>query len=148
MANQEMIDNLSSLAQVDIDAVHAYDQAIDQIDADDEQIREKLIEYRQDHQRHVAELASEIRDLGGTPPEYSRDFKGFLIEGFTALRSLTGTEGALKAMKSNEGLTNRRYDEARTWHLTGSAKGVVERGFQDEQAHLQFIEETLHARVG
>ena len=59
--------------------------------------------------------------LGGNPPKRSVDLKGLLLEGFTALRSVTGTEGALKAMQSNEKTTNKKYQEAlaisREWSL-------------------------------
>jgi hypothetical protein len=57
-----------------------------------------MVSIRDDHKRHIELLASEIPTLGGTPPDYSPDFKGYLISGFTSLRSITGTEGALKAM--------------------------------------------------
>ncbi len=103
--------------------------------------------FRDDHKRHIEQLASEIRTLGGTPPEYSPDFKGYLISGFTSLRSITGTEGALKAMHSNEKTTNKHYDEAVTWPLTPSAKAVVDKGYSDERTHLQYIESTLEART-
>ena len=141
MASTDMIKNLSSLVQLDIDASHAYDQAIEQIDT--LSIRNELIKFRGDHERHIDELSALIRKLGGTPPERSRDFKGYLIEGFTALRSSTGTEGALKAMQGNEKLTNKQYDKARSYDLTPEAKTLVERNYLDEVAHLKYIESVL-----
>jgi uncharacterized protein (TIGR02284 family) len=135
---------LSSLAQLDIDAVHAYGQAIEQIDAP--AIREQLTRFREDHNRHIRELSEKIRELGKTPPEHSPDFKGFLIEGFTALRSMTGTEGALKAMQTNETLTNNRYEEATKSDFRLDIKALVEKNYSDEKRHIQYIENALSTR--
>ena len=145
MDKDQAIKDLTKLAQLDIDAVHAYDQAIKNIDVP--AIKDQLIKFRDDHKRHVDELSPEITALGGTPPDFSPDFKGYLISGFTSLRSSTGTEGALKAMLSNEKLTNKNYDEAMTWSLPDSAKAIVTKGFNDERIHLDYIERTLDKRT-
>lgn len=144
MSNKDMADKLRSLAQLDIDAVHAYDQAIDQIEHIG--IRQQISQFREDHNHHVQNLSRIITELGETPPEFSRDFKGFFIEGFTALRSATGTEGALKAMQTNENMTNKKYDEARSLPFRQDIKAVVEQNYSDEQRHLRYIEQTLGNR--
>src|SRR5690625_4396391 len=115
MNTQEIIERLNSLIQLDVDAVGAYDQAIERIDTPS--IQSDIMRFRDDHKRHITDLSTLVERLGGKPVEASPDFKGFLIEGFTALRSITGTEGALKAMKGNEELTNKRYEDA--LHLAG-----------------------------
>src|SRR5689334_15823951 len=101
------LDTLKSLRQLDIDAVHAYTSAIEQIDVSS--IRSRLEQFRGDHERHITDLEPCIRRFGAEPDPRERDFKGFLIQGFTAIRSMTGTEGALKAMLGNEETTNAHY---------------------------------------
>lgn len=145
MTNQEMAEKLSSLVQLDIDAAHAYGQAIESVDTPE--VRDHFMRYLDDHNRHIHELSVIIRELGVTPPEYLRDFKGFLIEGFTALRSGTGTDGALKAMKTNEELTNKTYKEACGLPLPPIIRALLERNYNDEQHHLHYITETLFART-
>ncbi|MDR3607859.1 MAG: DUF2383 domain-containing protein [Oligoflexia bacterium] len=142
---KELIKALTSLAHLDIDAVHAYDQAIEKIDVDE--VREKLIGFRADHERHVQALAPLIKDVGGEPPRFQRDFKGFLIQGITALRSVSGTEGALHAMKTNEELTNRTYDRALQWPLSAAAKIIVQRNRDDERRHLDYINQAIQDQV-
>jgi uncharacterized protein (TIGR02284 family) len=139
----EVEKKLNSLIQLDVDAVHAYDQALDSIDAEDDDIREALQDYRRDHERHIKTLSSIVRDFGGLPPDRTPDFKGFLIQGFTMVRSSTGTKGALKAMARNEHLTNDKYNEARSWGLNADIQEVIEQHFIDEQTHLEYIEEAL-----
>jgi uncharacterized protein (TIGR02284 family) len=136
---------LNDLIQLDIDAVHAYGQAVDNID--DASVRARLQEFQSDHERHVRELSQCVREHGGTPIEHKRDFKGFLIEGMTAIRSATGTKGALKAMKTNELLTNRSYDKALAEDLPPRVRDLVMRNRDDERRHLQFIESTLSGKT-
>jgi uncharacterized protein (TIGR02284 family) len=119
MTRQEMIDGLNSLIQLDIDAVSAYDQTIKNID--DPVIRSRMTEFRGDDQNHVSDLSSIVQKMGGTAPDPSPDFKGFLIQGFTAIHSATGTDGA----------------------LTPEAKTLVEKNFSDEKIHLEYIQSNL-----
>jgi rubrerythrin len=143
MEKKELLNLLEDLAHVDIDAWHAYGQAMERIENALE-IRRKLEEFREDHRRHETELAGKIVALGGNPPEFSKDFKGHLIEGFTALRSITGTQGALAAMRSNEQLTNRKYAKALDeLALPSDIRMLLEGGYADEQRHLQYIEDRL-----
>ena len=145
MNEKEIADKLSSLVQLDIDAIHAYDQAIDKIDVPS--IHEQLRQFRDDHHRHVTDLSAAIRQLGGTPPDFSPDFKGYFIQGFTSLRSMTGTEGALKAMRTNEQLTNRTYEEASSWSLSPSIHALIEQNYADEKRHIMYIDQAIESRI-
>lgn len=144
--DKEICDHLISLAQLDIDAFHAYTQAIDQMDISE--VKDQLMQFRDDHKRHVKTLAPVISSLGGNPPEFSLDFKGFLIQGMTTLRSVMGgTEGALKAMKMNEELTNRTYDRALQWDLSSHIRIMIKNNREDEIRHLQYISQCIEARI-
>lgn len=145
MEQQKLIKNLSRLVQLDIDAVHAYEQAIERIDTPT--VSDRLSSFRDDHQRHITDLSNAISQLGGEPPEFSKDFKGYFIEGFTALRSATGTEGALKAMKTNENLTNKTYDDALDWELPENIRQIIIRNRDDERRHLEYIQECLDREI-
>ena len=83
----ELIETVLNLIQLDIDTVYAYDQALDEIE--DKVIRVRLTGFRDMHRNHVENLSEMIRTLGGTPPEFTKDFKGFVIEAFTTLRGFT-----------------------------------------------------------
>lgn len=144
MADKDVIDKLNNLIQLDIDAAHAYGQALSQVQ--EPELKQRLTSFQEDHQRHITDLSQEVRRLGGSPADYSKDFKGYLIEGFTALRSVTGTDGALNAMEQNEVLTNQKYSDAVTWDLPLSIKAVIEKNAGDEEMHLQFLRQTLKRR--
>jgi len=115
---------LQDLIHLDMDAIQAYGQAIDF--CEHETVASQLRAFRADHERHVRDLADELRKLG-EEPKVKPDLKGFFIEAFTAIRS-KGTHGALKAMLSNAKLTNARYQAAlELQDLPESAREVIRR---------------------
>lgn len=136
---------LTSLAQLDIDAVNGYDQALEHVEGG--QVAATLRTFREDHQRHVDRLNALISKYGGDPPEQKPDLKGYLLEGLTAMRSATGTEGALKALDMNEKQTNKRYDEAAHWDVPEDVNVTIEQNRQDEVRHLDYVQSQLHTKA-
>lgn len=132
---------LGGLVEVDFDAISAYDTAIDRLE--DRQAKERLQEFKTDHERHVRELQDVIEQLGGSPP-VEGDMKAVLTKGKVALGALSGDEAILKAMKSNEDQTNSAYEEA-VQHpdAGGDIKALLERGLADERRHRAWLEERL-----
>jgi len=145
MAEQDLAKKLYKLAQLDIDAVNAYEQALKNIEHN--AIHTQISQFRDDHVRHINELSIAIRSLGAEPPERTPDLKGFLITGFTAIRSITGTEGALKAMQSNEKLTNSTYADALNWEMTPEIRTLIQKNYADEKRHLDYINSILTTRA-
>lgn len=145
MDTQAVIALMRDLMHLDVDAIHAYDQAIKNIEV--ASARAELERFRGDHERHVTELSAAIVDLGGEAPAIRRDFKGFFIEGMTALRAAMGTEQSLKAMVTNEKLTNREYDRAAKMNLPPEIDALIRRNQSDERHHLQAIEDAIARRI-
>jgi rubrerythrin len=140
MDNEDVIKLLNELIQLDYDASKTYDEALEHVACTDSEVCIDLRAFRRDHVRHIAELSTMIENMGGTPIELSRDVKGLLLEGMTKLRSVTGTMGALKAMRMNEKLTNRSYEKAADNKLPLGIRDVVAANFEDEQRHVAAIE--------
>jgi uncharacterized protein (TIGR02284 family) len=142
---KDVIQHLNELIQLDFDAARTYEQALERVD--DPLASEDLESFREDHERHISELTRVVEDLGGEVEEAGRDVKGVLLESMTKLRSVTGTLGALKAMRLNEKLTNRTYEKATREDLPPIALEVVARNLEDERRHLAAIEEHIE-RLG
>ena len=66
---------------------------------------------------------------------------------FPVIRSATGNEGALKAMKSNEKMTNRRYREAAVLDLPPTIGDVVVQNYDDERRHLEYVVKALAEKM-
>jgi rubrerythrin len=145
MTRDEILSQIEKLIQLDVDATHAYDQAIKNVD--DQAIKDKLILFQGDHRRHIDLLSAKVLELGGTPPELTSDFKGFFISGFTALRSLTGTKGALEAMETNEKLTTSKYQDSSQLVWPTDISSIIQSNLADEQRHLSFVREAISTIV-
>ena len=143
MNEKNLIEALSNLVQLHMDAVQAYDQALKEID--DPIIRDRLLKFQDDHRNHIGRLSKKIEALGGQPPEYSQDIKGYVIEAFAAIRSFTGLKGALAAMKTIEEITNRYYGEVVSWDAPSAVKEVLRTFFSEEKVHLDYITSNLQA---
>jgi uncharacterized protein (TIGR02284 family) len=141
----DVLQTLINLCQLDIDAYRAYEQALENITHAN--IATTIRGFQADHDRHVRELSDAIRRLGGTPPERKPDLKGFLLEGFTAIRSATGTAGALKAMESNEMLTNNRYEAALSINMPDDIRLLVQKNREDERRHLDWIRDANQRQI-
>lgn len=142
MEANELIEMIKELVQMDIDTVHAYNRALDEIS--DKILHSRLAAFRDNHQKHIADLSHQIRMLGGQAPEPTRDFKGFILEAFTALRIATGTKGALKALKTVEEITNQYYGNVVSETVPETLKDMLRKYFSDEKIHLDYISRNLH----
>lgn len=147
MVAEEIVIELNDLIQLDIDAIHAYAQAVQCID--DSSVRDNLESFVEDHGRHIDILSQKVRELSADPPSFSRDFKGLLIEGFTtSLASIAGSRGALEAMRINERLTKRGYARGATLDFPADILLLVQGGLEDERRHLEYIEKVLELSHG
>ena len=146
MNRSDIVDQLKGLVRIDLDAVHAYGQALDAINIPE--VRRRLTDCRDDHERHVAELSLVLRRMGEEPPVAAApNANGFLIQGYTAVRAAMGTAGALRAMKANEVLSNAIY--GRAWELDWPADiaPIIARHRRDERHHFAYIDAALRTRV-
>jgi rubrerythrin len=145
MEQKEILKKLQSLVQLDIDAMRAYEQALKSIDV--REVHDRIHDFYLDHERHVRTLSAVIVSYGEKAPEWKSDVKGFFISSFTAIRSSTGTEGALKAMRSNEKLTNSTYEAAEEWDMPENLMTIIREHLTDERRHLSYIESALAAKM-
>ena len=129
----KVVDHLNKLIQLDYDASLTYRDALEHVD--DPVVRFDLETFQVEHERHIMQLSGIIRDFGGTPIEVHRDLKGAVLEGLTKLRSRRGTLGALRAMRTNEKITNRNYDKVAEKNMPPLAAAVVVEHLEDERRH-------------
>jgi demethoxyubiquinone hydroxylase (CLK1/Coq7/Cat5 family) len=144
MANKSEVDRLHSLAQLDADAVGAYDVAIAAIGP--ALVRERLDRFRADHLRHVRDLNALIHRFGGTPVQLRPDLKGSAMKGFTAMTGLMGTEATLWAMLGNEELFDRAYELALQFEWDPEVKVLIQQHREDEHRHGTWIRDAVRTR--
>ncbi|QSQ20246.1 DUF2383 domain-containing protein [Pyxidicoccus parkwayensis] len=144
MAENSAVAKLRSLAQLDADAVGAYDAALSRIP--EPLVRERLNAYRIDHTRHVQDLNALIIQFGGEPVDLRPDLKGAAMKSLTAMTSMMGTEAALVAMMGNEEYTNRAYELALRFEWPAEVRALIEKHREDERRHVIWIREAVRSR--
>jgi hypothetical protein len=145
MTNQEIASELTALAQLDVDAILAYDRAIAAIG--EGAVARELSSFKLDHERHVLEISQALLGMGANAPAVSPDLKGSILGAMTGLRSRLGTEQALQAMRANEQLTTSSYARALAKPFPDAVLEIVRRGDADERRHLAWIERALEQRL-
>lgn len=144
-ATGKKIARVRSLARLDVDAIGAYDAAIQQVDVED--VKTKLAEFRLDHVRHVQDLNAMLAKLGGEQIAVEPDMKGVVLKTMTSMTSRLGTEAALVSMMGNEGLTNVTYELALKADWTEEEREIIEKNRADEKVHITWLKDALLARV-
>lgn len=145
MDNSDIVKELRSLCQLDIDAIHAYNECLKHIDITE--VKRNVEQFRADHERHVKDLSALIHSFKEKAPEFSPDLKGYMLDIFSKIRSLTGTEGALKSLRGGENLTNKRYARAIELDFPANIKNVIAANYKDEQRHLKYVGEAIDTKV-
>ena len=140
----KQIEELNELIRFDFDAIGAYDSAIN--DIKDTHVREPLVQFRGDHERHVQSLSSIVMRLGGKPVDAS-GFKGVVRKTMTKVAGLGGTELTLKAMRSNEEMLNKTYAHHLSLDFPDDIKQVIRQNYADEQRHLAWVQQALQTRL-
>jgi uncharacterized protein (TIGR02284 family) len=140
LSTEKIIEELNELIRFDYDAIGAYDEAID--DIKEAMIRDQLVLFRGDHQRHVSELSVIVSRFGGTPPTRP-GIKGVVRKTMTKVAGLAGTEATLRAMKSNEEVLNKTYIHHASMDFPADVLDRIRRNLDDERRHLAYIEQCL-----
>jgi rubrerythrin len=135
---ENQIELLTHLHKHELAACEVYKDVLAHVTTNS--IYHTLTEFLKDHQRHVDDLTNLIRQFTGDAPSMYRDIKGLLLGGVTTIRSMTGEEGALKALKSAEENVLKHYQAALRKDLTDEAiQDLCQRNLKDEERHGQYL---------
>lgn len=136
-----VINELNKLINLDYDAIAAYEAAIERLN--NAEYRERLREFKGDHQRHTRKLEECVRRFGGKTVT-SGDIRKVLAKGKVILGNINHDKGVLEAMKSNENQTNRLYEEAlQKLGDEPEVAGILLRNLEDERRHRLWLVSTL-----
>ncbi len=145
-----LLAELNDLLQLDYDAVGAYTLAISALR--DRNLRNTLIGFRQDHERHIAELVELIRERGGIPlrmPHFPTGIFKLLVQAAGSVGGFAGGDRAvLLAFVANETQARDKYRRhANVADHPGEIAGILERAARDEETHHRWAWDALE-RLG
>jgi hypothetical protein len=149
-----LVAELNDLLQLDYDAVGAYTLAISALR--DRNLRNTLIGFRQDHERHIAELVDLIRARGGLPvrmPHFPTGIFKLLVQAAGSAGGLVGgfaggDRAVLLAFIANETQARDKYRRhANADDHPADVSRMLERAARDEETHHRWAWEALE-RLG
>ena len=136
------INAIKDLIELDYDAVEAYEAAINKLENED--YKERLSDFKWDHNKHIDELTSILARYGEEPPTGPSMVKQWLVKGKVFLGTLQGDKSILRAMLSNEEDTNVAYLRmTEREDKYADIVDILERGLADEQNHKKWLENTI-----
>jgi hypothetical protein len=135
-----LVGELNDLLQLDYDAVAAYTLALNELA--DPGYQDAVRGFKADHERHIEELTTLVRQYGGVPmpmPHLSGVFK-LAVQGAAGL----GSDAAVvKAFKANETQSRDKYRRAASRQHPPDVQGLLIRAARDEQRHFDWAMRTL-----
>ncbi len=134
---------LKNLVELEYDTVEAYKVAIDQLKTP--KFKDKLSEFKADHQRHIDELTRYLQKNNKDYPTGPDNTKQWLVKGKVALGEIVNNDkGILFAMSSNEVDTNTVYERMVAHdNIPNDIKQMMHDFLLDEKWHKAWIEEKL-----
>ena len=136
---------LSRLYALEIDAAHAYSEAIVLVRPGS--VHDELRLFGLEHQRHELLLQEDLLRLGHNPPEVEPDVKGVVIGALAPPRRRLTLEDVLEGMRGNEQLTNSVYAKVLAKPVPRGVRELVEPLHEDEREHLDWLERMVSRRI-
>jgi uncharacterized protein (TIGR02284 family) len=128
---------LQSLAHYEIDASFLLGQAIENVK--DEALKNSLIEIRAKCEKNIKILSNLTQQYGREAPAHSKDFKGYFMQGYLAMRGLASDHGVMSALHWNLQSLARAYEEALKTILPDDAREKVTQAYKDTKDHLKYV---------
>ncbi len=128
---------LQTLTQHEIDASYLLGQAIENVE--NQTIKGALIEARNDCEKNINALSELIRQYGKTAPTHTKDFKGYFMQGYLAMRGWASDQGLMRALHSNLKMLIGAYGEALKKELPGNVREKVVQVHKIAEDHLRYV---------
>ncbi len=105
--NADGIKEINDLIQYEIDIYHMLMQTSEKVE--NQNLQKDLTNYMLASEELAKSLSNFVLENGGTPPDFTKDFGGFLMQGYTSIRGITGDLGILKAIQTNHNFSMEAY---------------------------------------
>lgn len=127
---------LVSLVRLNAAAADAYDIVADCADQDD--VRNQLTTFRDQHRRHIIELQDLLRAREAELPPLEGE-EGSLFRTLAELVEPLGIDYAIDTLIANEHVTNASYQAALEYDWEVEEAVVLHGHFADEQQHFEWL---------
>lgn len=129
---------LQEIAQAEIDAAFLIRQAMENVN--NSVLREKLRHYEQQCEEHIKTLGGLVQAHGREAPSHSRDFKGFFMQGYAAMRGLVSDQGVMTALHTNLQKILKIYEShLNSIHFPEDVKSKVKQIYDEDKKLLEYV---------
>lgn len=129
---------LQEITQAEIDASFLIRQAMDNVN--NSVLREKLRQYEQQCEEHIKTLSILVQANGREAPSHSRDFKGFFMQGYAAMRGLVSDQGVMAALHTNLQRILKVYEShLNSIHFPEDVKSKVRKIYDEDKKILEYV---------
>lgn len=137
MEMQEIASKMSTLLEMNQDAITLYDTAIKKIE--DDTIKNQLLRFRSDHQHHIQEIQQWFQTSGQQPKQPPEEFKNFMQVHLTDASQARGQDELMKVMHMGEAADNAEYAEAAEAIVPHDVKQMLQSHLEMEHRHLNAV---------
>lgn len=135
---QNTINILQSLAQCEIDTAALINQAIENVQG--KTIQDTLMDIKNDCEKSITILASLIHRYGAEAPTYTKDFKGYFMQGYLAMRGWPSDQALMRALHTNLKLLIGTYEDALAKDLPNNIREQISQIYDKAKDRLKYIE--------
>jgi uncharacterized protein (TIGR02284 family) len=138
---EETTKTLQNLTQYEIDGSFLVAQCMENVN--NKALKDKLIEIKGECEENINDLSNLVKKYGGEVPTHSRDFKGFFMQGYAAMRGALTDQGAMKALHTNSQMILKAFESALNTALSADVKDVVQKVYDKKKKTHQYIESQI-----
>ena len=128
---------LQNLTQYEIDASFLISQSIANVE--NQALKDKLFTLKDECEKAITALSVLVKNYGGKVPDYNKDFKGYFMEGYAAMRGAFTDQGALEALHTNLTLILKAFKSALDSSLPADAQEVVKKIYDSKVKALETV---------
>lgn len=134
---EEVVKTLQKLAQYEIDGSFLINQCLDNLT--NQALKGKIQVIGSEYANNIKELSNLLIKYGGHIPDYTKDFKGYFMSGYAAMRGFTD-EGALKALDTNLKLILKAFEASLSSPVPADVKGAIKNIYENNKKAVETIE--------
>lgn len=146
MHENDIIKKLKTLSQWEIDCIFVFEHAAENLNND--KIRQEIFSMKrkaEDNIRRINKLFILSVDklikekYGKESPRYTKDFKGFFMQGYAAVRGLTGDKGVLEALDTNLKMVFNAFESSLKMNFPEEIRNVLKEIYEQKKEWLEKI---------
>lgn len=128
---------LQDLTHYEIDSSFLISQCMENVK--NPALKDNLLKLKNESERNIEELSNLVKKYGGEPPAYSKDFKGFFMKGYAAMRGAFTDQGAIKALHTNSHMILKAFESALNSQLPADVKEIIQKIYENKKRSLQSL---------